>query len=142
MLSLLDGVPILRPVLPDPGVPFQLVHHDDVATRDARGRARPRASPASTTSPGPGELTVSQLAEELGWYSIPVPELAVDAVAEMVSRLGFLPAQAQWIAAFREPVIMSTAQGPHASSAGARATTRSRRCARRSRRRAWTRLIR
>ncbi len=37
-----------------------------------------------------------------------MPELAVDAVAQMVSRLGFLPAQAQWIAAFREPVIMST----------------------------------
>ena len=37
-----------------------------------------------------------------------MPELAVDAVAEMIARLGFLPAQAQWIAAFREPVIMST----------------------------------
>ena len=34
--GLLDGVPILKPVLPDPGVPFQLVHHDDVATRCAR----------------------------------------------------------------------------------------------------------
>jgi nucleoside-diphosphate-sugar epimerase len=28
----------------------------------------------------------------------------------MVGRLGFLPAQAQWIAALREPVIMSTAK--------------------------------
>jgi UDP-glucose 4-epimerase len=28
----LDRAPALRPVLPDPGVPFQLVHHDDVAT--------------------------------------------------------------------------------------------------------------
>ncbi len=53
-------------------------------------------------------MTVRQLADELGWYSIPMPDLAVDAVAEMVGRLGFLPAQAQWIAAFREPVIMST----------------------------------
>ena len=35
-----------------------------------------------------------------------MPELAVDAVAEMVGRLGFLPAQAQWVTAFREPVIM------------------------------------
>jgi len=26
----------------------------------------------------------------------------------MVGRLGFLPAQAQWVAAFREPVIMSS----------------------------------
>jgi nucleoside-diphosphate-sugar epimerase len=37
-----------------------------------------------------------------------VPEVAVDAVAEIVARLGFLPAQAQWVSAFREPVIMST----------------------------------
>jgi nucleoside-diphosphate-sugar epimerase len=28
----------------------------------------------------------------------------------MIGRLGFLPAQAQWIAAFREPVIMSTSK--------------------------------
>ena len=45
VLSLLDGVPILRPVLPDPGIAFQLVHHDDVATAMragvlGRGRAR------------------------------------------------------------------------------------------------------
>jgi nucleoside-diphosphate-sugar epimerase len=28
----LELLPALKPVLPDPGVPFQLVHHDDVAT--------------------------------------------------------------------------------------------------------------
>ena len=32
------------------------------------------------------------------------------AVADIVGRLGFLPAQAQWIAAFREPVIMSASK--------------------------------
>jgi UDP-glucose 4-epimerase len=53
-------------------------------------------------------MSVRVLAEELGWYSIPLPELAVDVVAELVGRLGFLPAQAQWISAFREPVIMDT----------------------------------
>ena len=52
----------------------------------------------------------AQLAEELGWYSIPVPELAVDAAAQIIGRMGFLPAQVQWIAAFREPVIMDTAK--------------------------------
>jgi UDP-glucose 4-epimerase len=109
VLSLLDGLPILRPVLPDPGVPFQLVHHDDVATA-MRAAVLGRGRPGVYNLAGSGEMTVAKLAEELGWYSIPVPELAVDAVAEMVSRLGFLPAQAQWIAAFREPVIMSTAK--------------------------------
>jgi UDP-glucose 4-epimerase len=106
---LLDGVPILRPVLPDPGVPFQLVHRDDVASA-MRAAVLGRGSPGIYNLAGPGQLTVKQLAQELGWYSIPVPELAVDVVAETVSRLGFLPAQAQWISAFREPVIMDTAK--------------------------------
>jgi UDP-glucose 4-epimerase len=107
VLRLLDGVPILRPVLPDPGVPFQLVHHDDVASA-MRAAVLGRGAPGVYNLAGPGELTVSQLADELGWYSIPVPELAVGAVAEMVARLGFLPARAQWIAAFRVATIMDT----------------------------------
>ncbi len=106
---LLSGVPILEPVLPDPGIPFQLVHHDDVA-RAIRAAALGRGAPGVYNLAGPGQLTVAKLARELGWYSIPVPELAVDAVAEIVGRLGFLPAQAQWIAAFREPVIMDVAK--------------------------------
>jgi UDP-glucose 4-epimerase len=105
VLRLLDGVPILRPVLPDPGVPFQLVHHDDVASA-LRAGVLGRGSGGVYNLAGPGQMTVRELAQELGWYSIPVPELAVDAVAELISRLGFLPAQAQWISAFREPVIM------------------------------------
>ncbi|HEY2201069.1 MAG TPA: NAD-dependent epimerase/dehydratase family protein, partial [Solirubrobacteraceae bacterium] len=109
VLRLLDGVPILKPVLPDPGVPFQLVHHDDVASA-MRAAVLGRGAPGIYNLAGPGELTVKQLAEELGWYSIPVPELAVDAVAEMIGRLSFLPAQAQWIAAFREPMIMDVSK--------------------------------
>jgi nucleoside-diphosphate-sugar epimerase len=109
VLRLLDGVPILRPVLPDPGVPFQLVHHDDVASA-IRAAVLGRGTPGAYNLAGPGELTVRQLADELGWYSVPVPDLAVDAVAEMVARLGFLPARAQWIAAFRAPTIMDTSK--------------------------------
>jgi nucleoside-diphosphate-sugar epimerase len=109
VLNLLEGTSILKPVLPDPGVPFQLVHHDDVATA-MRAAVLGRGTPGIYNLAGPGTLTVSTLARELGWYAIPVPELAVDAVAEMIGRLGFLPAQAQWIAAFREPVIMDTAK--------------------------------
>jgi nucleoside-diphosphate-sugar epimerase len=109
VLRLLDGVPILRPVLPDPGVPFQLVHHDDIAAA-MRAAVLGRGPAGIYNLAGSGQLSVKELAEELGWYSIPVPELAVDAVAEMVGRLGFLPAQAQWISAFREPMIMDTAK--------------------------------
>ena len=109
VLALLDGVSILKPVLPDPGVPFQLVHHDDVATA-MRAAVLGKGAPGVYNLAGPGQLTVKQLAEELGWYSIPVPELAVDVVAQMIGRLAFLPAQAQWISAFREPVIMDTSR--------------------------------
>ena len=109
VMSLLDSVPVIRPVLPDPGVPFQLIHHDDVASA-MRAGVLGRGKPGVYNLAGSGELNVKQLASELGWYSVPVPDLAVGAAAQMVSRLGFLPAQAQWISAFREPVIMSTSK--------------------------------
>jgi UDP-glucose 4-epimerase len=109
VLRLLDGVPILKPVLPDPGVPFQLIHHDDVASA-MRAAVLGRGTPGIYNLASSGELTVKDLARELGWYSIPVPELAIDVVAEMIGRLGFLPAQAQWVAAFREPVIMDVSK--------------------------------
>ena len=109
LVRLLDGVPLLKPVLPDPGVPFQLVHHDDVASA-MRAAVLGRGAPGSYNLAGPGQLTVAELAAELGWYSIPVPGLAVDALAELVARLGFMPAQAQWVTAFRQSVIMDTAK--------------------------------
>ena len=105
VMRLLDGVPILKPVLPDPGVAFQLVHHDDVASA-IRSAVLGHGTPGVYNIAGPGQITVGVLADELGWYSIPVPELAVDAVSEVIGRIGILPTQAQWVAAFREPVIM------------------------------------
>ena len=104
---LLEGVPILKPVLPDTGVPFQIVHHDDLS--DALLAATlGRGKPGIYNIAGEGELTLGTLANELGWYSIPVPELAVDMMGEVVSRLPFLPAALQWIQAFREPALMDT----------------------------------
>jgi nucleoside-diphosphate-sugar epimerase len=109
IVRLLEGLPILRPVLPDPGVPFQLVHHDDVASA-MRAAVLGRGEPGIYNLAGPGEMTVGAMADELGWYAIPVPDIAVDAAAEVIGRLGFLPAQVQWISAFREPVIMDTSR--------------------------------
>jgi nucleoside-diphosphate-sugar epimerase len=110
--SVLERVPLAKPVLPDPGVAFQLVHHDDVATA-IRAAVLGRGTPGVYNLAGPGRLTVRELAQELGWYAIPVPELAVGAAAQTVRRLRFLPAQAQWISAFREPVIMDTTKAQH-----------------------------
>jgi UDP-glucose 4-epimerase len=107
--ALFDQVPILKPVLPDPGVPFQLVHHDDVALA-LRAAVLGRGTPGVYNLAGTGEVTMRNLADALGYYTIPVPELAVDATAEIVSRLPFLPDEASWIEAARIPVLMDTAK--------------------------------
>jgi UDP-glucose 4-epimerase len=107
--ALFDQVPILKPVLPDPGVPFQLVHHDDVALA-LRAAVLGRGAPGVYNLAGAGEVTMRDLADALGYYTVPVPELAVDATAEIVSRLPFLPDEASWIEAARIPVLMDTAK--------------------------------
>ena len=53
---------------------------------------------------------MSDLADALGWYSIPIPDLAVGAAAELVARLPFAPAEAQWIESVRHPVLMDTSR--------------------------------
>jgi nucleoside-diphosphate-sugar epimerase len=104
---LLDVMPVLKPVIPDPGTRFQLVHADDVATA-MRAGVLGRGEPGVYNLAGDGELTMADLAKALGWYSIPVPDLVVDGTAEMVARLPFLPAETQWVNALREPVLMDT----------------------------------
>ena len=103
----LGKVPELRPVLPDPGVPFQLVHHDDVAaalTAAVIGHGQPGVYNLA----GPGELTITDLAHALGWHAVPAPHLAVGVAAEAVSLMPFLPDEAAWIEAVRRPVLMDT----------------------------------
>jgi uncharacterized protein YbjT (DUF2867 family) len=48
--ALLGVNPLLKPVIPDPGVPFQLVHHDDVATALLAATLGRGQAGASTTS--------------------------------------------------------------------------------------------
>jgi nucleoside-diphosphate-sugar epimerase len=107
--AVFDVVPILKPVLPDPGVPFQLVHHDDVA-QAMRAGVLGRGEPGAYNLAGDGVITMSDLARELGYYSVPVPELAVDATAELVSRLPLVPDEVTWIEAVRRPTLMDTAR--------------------------------
>ncbi len=103
--GLIDQVPLLKPVLPDPGVPFQLVHHDDVAAAMRAGVVG-RGEPGVYNLAATGHLTVKDLADALGYYSFPVPDMAVDATAELVARLPFLPPEARWVEAFRRPMLM------------------------------------
>jgi nucleoside-diphosphate-sugar epimerase len=92
-------------VLPDPGVPFQLVHHDDVATA-LRAGVVGRGEPGAYNLAGAGEITMSDLAAAIGYRTVPMPKLAVEAAAELVAHLPFLPEEASWVEALRRPVLM------------------------------------
>lgn len=105
--GLLSSMPLLKPVIPDPGTPFQLVHEDDVATAFRAG-VLGRGEPGAYNLAGRGTLTMSDLADALGWYSFPVPDLAVEASAEVVSRVPGLPDSVSWIHGVRKPVLMRT----------------------------------
>jgi nucleoside-diphosphate-sugar epimerase len=105
VMKLLGSMPLLKPVIPDPGLPFQLVHEDDVATALVAA-VEGKGKPGTYNLAGEGDITTSDLARALGWYSIPVPELAVDATVSIVSKLPLMPARASWLSAIRVPVLM------------------------------------
>jgi UDP-glucose 4-epimerase len=109
VLRALELMPVLKPVLPDSGVTFQLVHHDDVATA-LRAAVLGRGTPGIYNLAAKGELTMADLADALGYYSVPIPDIAMGAAAELVARLPFVPAEAQWIETFRTPVLMDTSK--------------------------------
>jgi nucleoside-diphosphate-sugar epimerase len=104
---LLAAMPMLKPVIPDPGTRFQLVHEDDVASAFVAG-VLGRGAPGAYNLAGGGTLRVSDLARALGWYSIQIPELAVDVTAEVIARLPGSPPQLNWIHSVRKEVLMKT----------------------------------
>ena len=83
---LLEALPIISPVLPDAGVPFQLVHHDDVRARCGR-RCWAGATPGTYNLAADDALRVRDIARALGWQSVPGPRRSrSDAIGEVVSR--------------------------------------------------------
>ena len=105
--GLVDRLPQPGPVIMDPGTPLQIVHADDVA--DALVSAvEGKGAPGYYNLAAEGEFTFSDLARELGWRSVPVPDLAVDVTAELVKRLPAMPSQTAWIQTARVPVTMDT----------------------------------
>jgi UDP-glucose 4-epimerase len=103
--ALLRKLP-LGPIVPDPGVPFQLVHQDDVARALAAAIAGD-GPPGIYNLAGPGELHASDLAHALGWPSVPIPGFAATLAAE-TTRLPLVPAKLKWLNALRVPVLMDT----------------------------------
>jgi nucleoside-diphosphate-sugar epimerase len=107
--SIIDLLPQPGPVILDPGIPLQLVHADDVAEALVKA-VEGQGSPGYYNLAAEGEFTMSDLARELGWRSIPIPELAVEVTAELVKRLPAMPSQAAWIQTARVPVLMDTSR--------------------------------
>jgi UDP-glucose 4-epimerase len=104
---LLGSLPVLKPVIPDPGIRFQLVHEDDVASAFAAA-VRGLGEPGPYNLAASGTLTMSDVADALGWYSVPVPKPLVDATAEVATRLPLMPETVAWIHSVRKPVLMKT----------------------------------
>jgi UDP-glucose 4-epimerase len=105
---MLGRVPGL-PVLPDPGVRFQLIHHDDVASAVCLAVVG-AGPPGAYNLAGDGEITASELARALGGYAIPVPGALVGLTSTLVERLPFLPTELEWVHAARHPMLMDTAK--------------------------------
>jgi nucleoside-diphosphate-sugar epimerase len=104
---LLDSIPFLGPILPDPGIDFQLVHTDDVASALAAA-VEGKGKPGRYNLAGPGALSVSRMARALGWLSVPVPGPAVATLDELLGKLPGMPPEAAWLTAFRVPTLMDT----------------------------------
>ncbi len=100
-----EKLPLVAPVLPDPGVPFQLAHHDDVASAMAAAICGD-GPPGVYNLAGEGEIRISDLARALGWRSVPVPALAVSLGTAAAHRLTFASSKVEWAAALDTPVLM------------------------------------
>jgi len=102
-------LPLLSPVLPDPGLPIQLVHHDDVAR--AMAAAICGDGPAGVYNlAGEGEVRVREIARELGWRWLPIPRPAVGLGTALARRLSFASPKLEWAIAADTPVVMDTAK--------------------------------
>jgi UDP-glucose 4-epimerase len=104
---LLSAMPVLKPVIPDPGIRFQLVHEDDVASAFAAGVAG-KGEPGPYNLAARGTITLSDVAGALDWYAVPVPGLAVEAAVEVATRLPLAPDSVAWLHSAKKPVLMKT----------------------------------
>jgi nucleoside-diphosphate-sugar epimerase len=105
----LGRLPLPGPVLPDPGVPIQLVHHDDVARALAAAIAG-KGPPGAYNLAGEGEIGLGDIAAAIGWRSVRVPGPAVGLGTGLARRLSFLSPQLEWATALSSPVLMDTSK--------------------------------
>ncbi|MGN6253410.1 MAG: NAD-dependent epimerase/dehydratase family protein [Solirubrobacterales bacterium] len=102
-----ERLPLAKPVIPDPGVPIQLVHHDDVAGAMAAAICGD-GPPGAYNLAGEGVVGVADIAHSIGWRSVPVPRPAVSLGAATAKRLTFASSLLEWATALDTPVLMDT----------------------------------
>lgn len=105
----LGRFPLPRPILPDAGVPIQLVHHDDVAAALATA-VEGKGEPGAYNLAGDGEILIADIARALGWRSVRVPRPALGVGTAVAGRLAFVSPQLEWATALTTPVIVDTAK--------------------------------
>jgi nucleoside-diphosphate-sugar epimerase len=107
--AVVKAVPILKPVVPDPGYPLQLVHHDDVATAIALAATAP-APPGVYNIAGDGVVTVADVAKALGGRPVRVPAVAATAASAAISRVPRVPSMLEWLHTARTSMVMDTSK--------------------------------
>jgi nucleoside-diphosphate-sugar epimerase len=105
--AVMNAVPALKPVVPDPGFPLQLVHHDDVAAAIALAVTAP-APPGAYNIAADGLVTISDVAKACGGRPVRVPAVAAGAASAAISRLPFVPSALEWLHVARTSVVMDT----------------------------------
>jgi UDP-glucose 4-epimerase len=108
----IDRIPLLRPILPDAGVPLQLVHHDDVAAA-LSAAVEGKGEPGAYNLAADGEIAIADIARALGWRSVRVPRPALGAGTAIAGRLSFIDPQLEWATALGTPVLMDTSKARH-----------------------------
>jgi UDP-glucose 4-epimerase len=103
----IERLPTVGPILPDPGVPLQLIHHDDVA-RAMTAAICGDGPPGAYNLAGEGRIGIGDIARALGWRSVPVPGPAVSAGKAAARRLTFASSKLEWATALETPVLMDT----------------------------------
>jgi UDP-glucose 4-epimerase len=105
------GSPVVRRLLsatrmlPDFGVPLQIVHVEDVAAALCAG-VLGAGRPGLYNLAAAGQLTMTDITEALGWRAVRLPHW----VAQIQRRLPAAPAMSDWVQTLTVPVIMSTAK--------------------------------
>jgi nucleoside-diphosphate-sugar epimerase len=102
-----NAIPALKPVIPDPGVPMQLVHHDDVASAIALAATAP-APPGAYNLAGDGLVTISEVVKALGGRPVRVPAVTASAASAALARLPYVPSALEWLHSTRTSVVMDT----------------------------------